>query len=86
MTVNSRNLGTLAALALFCLAPARGMRAQGAAGAASAPSKIAVINIRNAIVATAEGKQAQAQLQSQFAPNKTNCKPCKSKSKTFSAK
>ena len=30
--------------------------------------KIAIINIRNAIVATAEGKQAQAQLQSQFAP------------------
>ncbi len=68
MIVNSRNLGTLAALALFCLAPARGIHAQGAAGAASAPSKIAVINIRNAIVATAEGKQAQAQLQSQFAP------------------
>ena len=68
MIVNSRNLGTLAALALFCLAPARGIHAQGAASAASAPSKIAVINIRNAIVATAEGKQAQAQLQSQFAP------------------
>jgi outer membrane protein len=68
MIVNSRNLGTLAALAVFCLAPARGIHAQGAASAASAPSKIAVINIRNAIVATAEGKQAQAQLQSQFAP------------------
>jgi len=65
MIVNSRNLGTLAALALFCLAPARGIHAQAAA---PAPSKIAVINIRNAIVATAEGKQAQAQLQSQFAP------------------
>jgi len=68
MIVNSRYLGTLAALALFCLAPVRGIHAQGAASAASAPSKIAVINIRNAIVATAEGKQAQAQLQSQFAP------------------
>ena len=68
MIVNSRYLGTLAALAMFCLAPVRGIRAQGAAAAASAPSKIAVINIRNAIVATAEGKQAQAQLQSQFAP------------------
>ena len=53
---------------MFCLAPVRGIRAQGAASAAAAPSKIAVINIRNAIVATAEGKQAQAQLQSQFAP------------------
>ncbi len=69
MIVNSRYLGTLAALAMFCLAPVRGVRAQGAANAAaSAPTKIAVINIRNAIVATAEGKQAQAQLQSQFAP------------------
>src|ERR1700722_13348869 len=68
MIVNSRSIGTLAALAIFCLAPARGLRAQGAA---AAPTKIAVINIRNAIVATAEGKQAQAQLQSQFAPKQT---------------
>src|SRR5580698_9429592 len=68
MIVNSRNLGTLTALAMFCLAPVRGVRAQGAAAAAAAPSKIAVINVRNAIVATAEGKLAQAQLQSQFAP------------------
>ncbi len=69
MIVNSRTLGTLAALAIFCLAPVRGVHAQAAAGgAATAPSKIAVINIRNAIVATAEGKVAQAQLQSQFAP------------------
>jgi len=67
MIVNSRNLGTLAALAMLCLAPVRGIHAQGAASAA-APTKIAVINVRNAIVATAEGKQAQAQLQSQFAP------------------
>jgi outer membrane protein len=50
------------------LSPVRGIRAQGAAGAAAAPTKIAVINVRNAIVATAEGKQAQAQLQSQFVP------------------
>ncbi len=69
MIVNSRSLGTVAALALLCLAPVRGIHAQAAApAAAAAPTKIAVINIRNAIVATAEGKQAQAQLQSQFAP------------------
>jgi outer membrane protein len=66
MIVHSRYLGTLAALAMLFLAPVRGVRAQAAASAA--PSKIAVISIRNAIVATAEGKQAQAQLQSQFAP------------------
>src|SRR6202049_4038373 len=68
MIVNSRLIGTLAALALLCLAPVRVLHAQGAPSAAAAPTKIAVINIRNAIVATAEGKQAQAQLQSQFAP------------------
>ncbi len=68
MIVNSRSIGTLAALAMFCLAPVRGIHAQGASSAAAAPTKIAVINIRNAIVATAEGKLAQAQLQSQFAP------------------
>lgn len=69
MTVNLRSIGILAALGLFCLAPARGARAQAnSAAAAQAPGKIAVMNVRNAIVATAEGKQAQAQLQSQFAP------------------
>lgn len=71
MMVNSRTLGTVAALAIFCLAPVRGIRAQGAATAAAAPAKIAVMNVRNAIVATAEGKQAQAQLQSQFAPKQS---------------
>src|SRR3979490_1155985 len=70
MNVNLRSKGTWAALAIIFLVPLAGLRAQstGAAAAASAPSKIAVLNVRNAIVATAEGKQAQAQLQSQFAP------------------
>jgi outer membrane protein len=69
MNVNLRSKGTWAALAIFSLAPFAGIRAQSTGGAAaSAPSKIGVLNVRNAIVATAEGKQAQAQLQSQFAP------------------
>jgi outer membrane protein len=69
MNVNLRFKGTWAALAIIFLAPLAGVRAQSTGGAAaSAPSKIAVLNVRNAIVATAEGKQAQAQLQSQFAP------------------
>ena len=68
MIVHLRSIGTLAALGMFCLAPLRSLHAQSAPAAASAPSKIAVMNVRNAIVATAEGKQAQAQLQSQFAP------------------
>lgn len=69
MKVNLRSKGTLAALAIIFLAPLAGVRAQSTGGAAaSAPTKIAVLNVRNAIVATAEGKQAQALLQSQFAP------------------
>src|SRR5579864_2060445 len=67
MIVNSRSKGILAAMAVMFLFPISGIRAQGT-GAAVGPVKIAVLNVRNAIVATAEGKQAQAQLQSQFAP------------------
>jgi outer membrane protein len=69
MNVNLRSKNILAALAIVFLAPLAGVRAQSTGGAAaSAPTKIAVLNVRNAIVATAEGKQAQALLQSQFAP------------------
>ncbi len=47
------------------------VRAQGG-GAASAPApKIAILNVRGAIVGTAEGKQASAQMQSKFAPQQT---------------
>src|SRR5260370_33036022 len=69
MNVNLRFKATWAALAIILMAPLAGVRAQSTGGAAaSAPTKIGVLNVRNAIVATAEGKQAQAQLQSQFAP------------------
>jgi outer membrane protein len=53
------------ALLLLC-ASAVGVLAQGGAGSAAAP-KIGLLNVRGAIVATAEGKQASAQMQSQFA-------------------
>jgi outer membrane protein len=69
MNVNLHWKGTFAALAILCMASVPGARAQSAA---AAPVKIAVINMRNAIVATAEGKQAQAQLQSQFAPKQAD--------------
>ena len=73
MNVNLRFTGTLAALAVIFLAPITGVQAQGTdSAAASAPAKIAVLNVRNAIVATAEGKLAQAQLQSQFAPKQND--------------
>jgi outer membrane protein len=69
MNVNLGSKGTWAALTIILMAPLAGVRAQSTGGAAaSAPTKIGVLNVRNAIVATAEGKQAQAQLQSQFAP------------------
>ncbi len=72
MKVNSRIKGTLAALAILGLAPVPAVRAQSAVSATAPPTKIAVINIRNAIVATAEGKLASAQLQSQFAPKQSD--------------
>ena len=47
------------------------VRAQSPAASPAAPGKVGVINIRGAIGTTAEGKQAQAELQSQFAPRQT---------------
>ena len=55
------------AVAALLLLPGAVAWAQAGA-AAAAPAKYGVINIRQAIVTTAEGKQASAQLQSQFAP------------------
>jgi outer membrane protein len=65
-TVNSRNMICSAALAVACLFSTAPVHGQGAAGAATG-TKIGTINIRQAIVTTAEGKQASAELQSQFA-------------------
>ena len=54
---------------------ASSLRAQGSASAApgssAVPGKIGVINVRQAIVTTSEGKQASAELQSQFAARQT---------------
>ena len=60
----------LAALAAIACAPVVRAQAGGAARTAAdpAPTKIAVINVQVAITSTAEGKQATAELQSQFAP------------------
>ena len=68
-TVNSRNIIRMAALSVAGLLGTAAAWAQGttAAGAAST-GKVAVINIRLAIANTTEGKQATAELQSQFAP------------------
>jgi outer membrane protein len=72
--VNSRKLFFTAILAGACFFGTSVVRAQttAAPSAGSAASgKIGVINVRQAIVATSEGKQASAELQSQFAPRQT---------------
>jgi outer membrane protein len=56
------------ALAAVGLIGTAGAWAQAAPAAATAPSKVGIINLRGAIGNTAEGKQASAELQSQFAP------------------
>lgn len=65
----------LAALLLAAAAPT-GIQAQGNAAkpdssAAPAPGRVGILNVRLAVVSTAEGKQASAELQSQFAPRQT---------------
>ena len=47
------------------------VRAQGGVAAAPAAPKVGVISVQAAIANTAEGKQAAAELQSQFAPRQT---------------
>jgi outer membrane protein len=69
-TVNSRNMIVTAALAVASLLGTTAVQAQTAAGTATG-TKIGVINVRQAIVTTAEGKQASAELQTQFAPRQS---------------
>ena len=67
----------MAALAAACVfftgaAWAQGTGASGAgAPGAAASGKVGVLNVRAAILGTAEGKMASAELQSQFAPRQT---------------
>jgi outer membrane protein len=62
----------VAALAAACLFSTVAVHAQGTASAGAAVTgKTGVINIRQAIASTAEGKQASAELQSQFAARQT---------------
>ncbi len=57
---------TAALLALALLGTAT-IHAQGTAPGSASSGKVGVVDVRQAIVATAEGKQASAELQSQFA-------------------
>jgi outer membrane protein len=65
--VNSRNMMGAIVLSVACLLGTTAVQAQTAAGSATV-GKIGVINVRQAIVTTAEGKQASNELQTQFAP------------------
>lgn len=64
----SGSLGKLVLFAMIASACAVGASAQSAAPVSATGTKIGVINVRQAIASTAEGKQAGAELQSQFAP------------------
>jgi outer membrane protein len=68
--VNLRIVLRSAALCAACLVGTAAAWAQTApaAGAATPVKGVAIINLRGAIGSTAEGKQASAELQSQFAP------------------
>lgn len=65
----------VAALAALLVVPAARAQAPGAGAAGQAPAeaagRVGILNFRGAIANTAEGKQAQAELQSQFAPRQT---------------
>lgn len=64
--MNSRTMIRAVALSAAALLGTVAVHAQAAAGAANG-NKIGVINVRQAIVTTGEGKQASAELQAQFA-------------------
>lgn len=65
--MNSSNFIRCAMLAGVSLVGAAAMQGQSAP-ASGALNKVGVVDVRAAIIATAEGKQASAELQSKFAP------------------
>ena len=69
--MNSRMVFKSAALAAACLLAGVALRPQGTTPSASGAGKVGIINIRGAIGSTAEGKLAQAELQSKYAPRQT---------------
>jgi outer membrane protein len=72
MNVNGYLKNVSAAL-LVVLLSAAGVWAQSTAAPAGAvPTKIAALDVRGAIVATAEGKEAAIELQSKFAPKQND--------------
>ncbi|HJY85702.1 MAG TPA: OmpH family outer membrane protein [Candidatus Acidoferrales bacterium] len=70
MNINDHRVSRWISLAVLLLTVTVGARAQGGgnSAAASAPTKVGTLNVRDALFNTAEGRQALAELQSQFAP------------------
>jgi outer membrane protein len=69
----NHNLRRICAVLAGILLPVVAAWAQGNGNAApAAPAKLGVLNVRNAIISTAEGKQASAELQAQFAPRQND--------------
>jgi outer membrane protein len=65
-TVNSMNLIRIAAMIVMCGLHTDVLLAQGKSTTSEPATKVGAINVRQAIVSTAEGKQASAQLDSEF--------------------
>src|SRR5260370_18213879 len=66
-----RKIFQIGAVAVACVFSASAVRSQSAAPGSAVAGKIGVINVRQAIAGTSEGKQAGAELQSQFAPRQS---------------
>ena len=58
----------IAVVAVLLVAVIAAWTQGGGSAPAASPTKTGVLNVRQAIVSTAEGKQASAELQSQFSP------------------
>lgn len=69
--MNSRNVFRSAALTAACLVGGAAFAQSAPAAGSPAAGKVGVVDVRNAIISTAEGKQASAELQSQFASRQT---------------
>src|SRR4029077_11346624 len=65
---SQRKTVQFAMIVAACALGASALHAQSAAPGSATGTKIGVISVRQAIASTAEGKQAGAELQSQFAP------------------
>ena len=71
MKINDHRVSRWITLAALLLSVTLGARAQGGGNspaAAPAPTKVGTLAVRDALFNTAEGRQALAELQSQFAP------------------